>query len=129
MNIFKGLDLATRVPEELGTEICNTVQKAENKTMPRKRNARRQSGYLRRLYTKLRKEEKQKAREKWQRYTQLNAEYQRIARKDKKAFVNEQCKQIEENNRKSLRLEELFKKTGNYQRNISSKDGHKKGQK
>ena len=51
MSRFKGLDLATRVLEELGTEVCNIVQKAANKTMPRKRNARRQSGCLRRLYT------------------------------------------------------------------------------
>ena len=47
----KGLDLADRVPEEVGMEVCNTVQEAVNKTIPKeKKNARRQSDYLRRLY-------------------------------------------------------------------------------
>ena len=56
-----------------------------------------QKGCLRRLYKQLRKEEKQKAKEK--RYTHLKAEFQRIARRDKKAFLSDQCKEIEENNR------------------------------
>ena len=50
MNRFKGLDLVHRVPEELWTEVCNTAQEAMNKSIPQKRKARRQSGYLRRLY-------------------------------------------------------------------------------
>ena len=62
-----------------------------------------------------------------ERYTQLNAEFQRIERRDKKAFFNEQCKEIEENNRrgKSRSLQENWK----YQRKILSKDGHNKVQK
>ena len=59
-----------------------------------KRNARRQSGCLRRLYKELRREWKDNT----ERYTQLNAEFQRIARREKKAFLSEQCKEIEENN-------------------------------
>ena len=55
-------------------------------------------------------------------YTQPNAEFQRIARRDKKVFFNEHCKEIDENNR------DVFKKTRN-QRNISSKDRHNEGQK
>ena len=54
---------------------------------------------------------KVKSKEERERYTQLNAEFQRIARKDKKAFFNEQCKEIEENNRKS-KTRDLFKKIG-----------------
>ena len=50
MNRFKGLDLVHRVPEELWTEVCNIVQEAVTKTIPKKRNARRQNGCLRRLY-------------------------------------------------------------------------------
>ena len=59
-----------------------------------KRNARRQSGCLRRLYKELRREWKDNT----ERYTQLNTEFQRIARREKKAFLSEQCKEIEENN-------------------------------
>ena len=69
-----------------------------SRSSPRKRNAKNQNGCLRRSYKQLRKEEKQKAKEK-KRYTHVNAEFQRIARKDKKAFLNDQCKEMEENNR------------------------------
>ena len=62
-----------------------------------------------------------------ERYTHLNAQFQRIARRDKKAFLSEQCKEIEENNRMG-KTRDLFKKI-RYQGNISNKDGHKKGQK
>ena len=58
MNRFRGLDLINRVPEELRTEVHNIVQEAVTRTIQRKRNARRQSGCLRRLYKELRKEEK-----------------------------------------------------------------------
>ena len=57
---------------------------------------------------------------------ELNAEFQRIVGRDKKAFLNEQCK-VEENNRMG-KTKDLFKKM-RYQRNISCKDGHDKGQK
>ena len=62
-----------------------------------------------------------------ERYTHLNAEFQRIARRDKKAFLCNQCKEIEENNRmgKTRDLQENWR----YQGNISCKDGHNKGQK
>ena len=63
-----------------------------------------------------------------ERYTHLNAEFQRIARRDKKAFLSNQCKEIEENNRMG-KTRDLFKKIREYQGNISCKDGHDKGQK
>ncbi|MGJ8500909.1 hypothetical protein, partial [Glaesserella parasuis] len=62
-----------------------------------------------------------------ERYTHLNTEFQRIARRDKKAFLSDQCKEIEENNRMG-KTRDLFKKIG-YQGNISCKDGLNKGQK
>ena len=62
-----------------------------------------------------------------ERYTHLNAEFQRIARRDKKAFLSDQCEEIEENNRMG-KTRDLFKKI-RYQGNISCKDGHNKGQK
>ena len=63
-----------------------------------------------------------------ERYTHLNAELQRIARKDKKAFLSDQCKEIEGNNRMG-KTRDLFKKIKRYQGNISCKDGLDKGQK
>ena len=99
MNRCKGLDLVDRVPEELWTEVSNIVQEVVTKPFPRKENARRQSGCLRRPYEQLRKEEKRKAKEKGKRYTQLNTEFQRIAKRDKNAFLSEQCKEIEQNNK------------------------------
>ena len=93
-NRFKGLDLIDRVPEEQWTKVRDIVQEVVIKSIPKKRNAKRQNGCLTRPYKQLRKEEKQKAREKGK------AEFQRIARRDKKAFLNDQCKEIEENNKK-----------------------------
>ena len=89
MNRFKGSDLM-EFPKNYGQRFID-AQDSVTKTIQRKRNARRQCGCLSRLYTKLRKEEKQKAREKRERYTQLSAEFQR-ARRDKKTFLNEQFK-------------------------------------
>ena len=63
------------------------------------------------LYKQLRKEDKQKNKGERERSTQLNAEFQRIARRDKKAFFNEQCKEIEESNRMG-KIRDLFKKIG-----------------
>ena len=63
-NRFKGLDLIDRVPEEIWTEVRDIVQEAVIKTSPRKSNAKMQNGQLRRPYKQLKKEEKQKAKEK-----------------------------------------------------------------
>ena len=63
-----------------------------------------------------------------ERHTHLNAEFQRKARRDKKAFLSEQSKEIEENTRKG-KASDFFKKVKRYQGNVSCKDGHNKGQK
>ena len=63
-----------------------------------------------------------------ERYTHLNAEFQRIGRRDKKAFLSDQCKEIEENNRMG-KTRDFFKKIRDTKGNISCKDGHNKGQK
>ena len=88
----------------------------------KEKNVKRQNGCLRKPYKQLRREEKLK-----ERHTYLNAEFQRIARKDKKAFLRDQCKEIEENNRMG-KTRDLFKKIRDI-KGISCKDGHKKGQK
>ena len=69
-----------------------------------------------------------KGKGKKERYIHVNAEFQRIARGDKKAFLSDQCKEIEEKNRMG-KTRDLFKKIKRYQGNISCKDGHNKGQK
>ena len=69
-----------------------------------------------------------KSKEEKKRYKHLNAEFQRIARRDKKAFLGDQCKEIEENNRMG-KTRDLFKKIRDNQGNISCKDGLNKGQK
>ena len=74
-----------------------------------------------------RREEKGKGEK--ERYTHLNAEFQGIERRDslKTAFLSEQCKETKENNRMG-KTRDIFKKNQRYQRNISGKDGHDKGQ-
>ena len=75
-------------------------------------------------------EKRKKAEDKGQKetYTHLNAKFQRIARRNKKAFLSDQCKKIEENNRMG-KTRNLFKKMKRYQGNISCEDGLNKGQK
>ena len=98
-NRFKGLDLIDRVPDELWTEVCDIVQKAVIKTLPKgKKNAKRPNGCPKGL-TKAEKRREPKAKGEKEKYAHLNAEFQRIARKDKKAFLADQCKEIEQKNR------------------------------
>ena len=75
----------------------------------RKRNAKRQNSFPRRPYKQLRKKKYAEGKGEKERYTHLNAEFQTIARKDKKAFLSNQCKEIEENNRMG-KTRDLFKK-------------------
>ena len=98
-NKFKGIDLIDRVPEELWTEACNIVQEAVTKTIPKKKKCKK--GKLLSEEALQIAEERREAKSKGEkeRYTQLNAEFERIARRDKKAFRSDQCKEIEENNK------------------------------
>ena len=94
---LKGLDLIDRVPEELWREVHDIVQEAVIKTIPKKcKKAKWLSEEALEIAVKRRKA---KSKGEKERYTHLNAEFQRIARRDKKAFLNDQCKEIEENNR------------------------------
>ena len=102
----KGLDLIDRVPEELWTEVCDIVQEAAIKTIPKKKKGK--MGVWGGLTNSLEKKRSEKQRRK-ERYTHLNAEFQRIARGDKKAFLNDECKETEENNRMG-KTRDLFKK-------------------
>ena len=108
-NIFKGLDLIDRVPDKLWNEFRDIVQETGIKTIPMEKKCRKAtwlSGEALQIAVK-RREAKSK-REK-ERYKHLNADFQRIARRDKKAFFSDQCKEIEEKNRMG-KTRDLFKK-------------------
>ena len=105
-NRFKGLDLIDRVPDVLWMEVHDTVQEAVIKTILKKRKAKWLSEEA--LKTAMKKR-KAKGKGEKERYTHLNAEFQRTARRDKKAFLSDQCKEIEENNG-MVKTRHLFKK-------------------
>ena len=97
-NRFKGLDLIDGVPDELWTQVCDTVQETGIKTIPMEKKCKKAkwlSGEALRIAVK-RREVKNKGEK--ERYKHLNAEFQRIARRDKD-FLSDQCKEIEEKNR------------------------------
>ena len=98
-NRFRGLDLIDRVPEELWTEVCNIVQGTEIKTIPKKKKCKKAKWLSDKALQIVVKRREAKGKGEKERYTHLNAEFQRIARRDKKAFFSDQCKEIEENNR------------------------------
>ena len=98
-NRFKGLDVIDRVPDELWNEVRDIVHETGIKTIPMEKkckNTKWLSGEALQIAVK-RREMKSKGEK--ERYKHLNAEFQRIARRDKKAFFSDQCKEIEDNNR------------------------------
>ena len=108
-NRFKGLDLIDRLPGELWMEVHDIVQKTGIKTIPMEKKCKKAkwlSGEGLQIAMK-RREVKSKGEK--ERYKHLNAEFQRITRRDKKDFLRDQCKQIEENNRMG-KTRDLFKK-------------------
>ena len=98
-NRFKGLDLRDSVPEELWMEVCDTVQETGIKTIPKKKKCKKAKWLSEEALRIAVKRSKAKSKGKKERYTHLNAEFQRIAKRDKKAFLSDQCKETEENNR------------------------------
>ena len=109
-NRFKGLDLIDRVPDELWNEVSDIVQETGIKTIPMEKKCKKAkwlSGET--LQIAVKRREVKSTREK-ERYKHLNAEFQRIARRDKKAFLSDQCKEIEKNNRMG-KTRDLFKKS------------------
>ena len=84
------------MPEELWTEVCNTVQGAVIKTTPKKKKCKKAKCLSEETLQIAEKRREAKGKEGKERYTQLNAEFQRIGSRDKKAFLGEQCKEIEE---------------------------------
>ena len=95
-NRFKGLDLIDRGPEELWTEVHDTVQEAGIKSIPNKKKCKKAKWLSEEALQITEKRKEVKGKGEKERYTHLNAEFQRIARRDKKAFRSDQCKEIEE---------------------------------
>ena len=99
INTIKGLDLIDRVPDDLWMEVHGIVQETGVKTIPMEKKCKKAKWLPEEALQIAVKRRKAKSKGEMEKYTHLNAEFQRIARRDKKAFLGDQCKQIEENNR------------------------------
>ena len=108
-NRFKGLDLIDRVPDELWNEVRDIVQETGIKTIPMEKKCKRAKWLSKEALQIAEERREAKSKGEKERYTYLNAEFQRIARRDKKAFFSDQYKEIEENNRIE-KTRDLFKK-------------------
>ena len=95
-NRFKGLDLIDRVPDEQWTEVCDIVQETGIKTISMEKKCKRAKWLSGKAFKIAVKRREAKSKGEKERYKHLNAEFQRIARRDKKAFLKDQCKEIEE---------------------------------
>ena len=92
-NSFKGLDLIERVPEELWTKVHDIVQEAVIKTFSKKKKYKKTKWLSEEALQIVEKRREAKAKGAKERYNHLNAEFQRIARRDKKDFLSDQCKE------------------------------------
>ena len=97
------------MPEELWLEVCDIVQETVIKAIPKKKKCKKAKWLSEEALYIAEKGREVKGRRERERYTHLNAEFQRIAKRDKKAFLSEQCKEIEENNRMG-RTRDLLKR-------------------
>ena len=105
---FKGLDLIERVPDELWAEVRDIVQETGSKTIPKKKKCKKAKWLSEEALQIADKGREAKSKGEKEKYTHLNAEFQRIARREKIAFLSDQCKEIEGNNRMG-KTRDLFK--------------------
>ena len=108
-NRFKVLDLIDTVPEELWTKVCDIVQEAVIKTILKKKKCKKTKQLSEKALQIAETRREVKGKGENGRYTHLNAEFQRIAMRDKKVFFSDPCKEIEESNRMG-KIRDLFKK-------------------
>ena len=108
-NRFKGLDLIDRVPDKLQMEVHDIVQETGIKTIPMKKKCKKAKWLSEEALQIAVKRREVKSRGEKERYKHLNADFQRIARRDKKAFLSDQCKEIEAHNPMG-KTRDLFKK-------------------
>ena len=123
-NRFKGLDLIDRAPEELWIEVLDIVQDVVIKTIPKKKKRKKAKPLSEEALQIAVKRREVKCKGEIERYIHLNAEFQRIARRDKKVFLGGQCKEIEENNRMG-KTRDLFKKIRDTKDTFHAKMGTK----
>ena len=108
-NRFKGLDLIDGMPEEPWMEVCDIVEEAGIKSNSKKKKCKKAKCLSKEVLQIAEKRREAKGKGEKERYTHLNAEFQRIARRDKKVFLGDQCKDLEEDNRMG-KTRDLFKK-------------------
>ena len=108
-NRFKGLDLIDRGPDKLWMKVHDIAQETGIKTIPMEKKFKKAKWLSEGALQIAEKRREVKGKGEKERYSPLNAEFQRIARRDKKAFLSDQCKEIEENNRMG-KTRSLFKK-------------------
>ena len=108
-NRFKGLDLMDRMPEELCTEVDDIARETGIKTIPMEKKCKKAKWFSGEALQIAVKRREAKSKGEKERYKHLNAEFQKISRRDKKAFLRDQCKEIETNNRMG-KTRDLFKK-------------------
>ena len=121
-NRFKGLDLIARVPDELWMEVHDIVQETGIKTIPKKNKCKKAKRLSKEALQIAVKRREVKSRGQKERYTHLNAEFRKIARGDEKAFLSNQCQEMEENNRMG-KTRDLFKKIRDTKRAFHAKMG------
>ena len=110
------------MPDELWTEVCDIVQEGGIKTIPKKEKCKKAKSLPDKALQIAKKRREAKGKGEKERYTHLNAEFQRISRKDKKAFLSDQCREIVQNNRMG-RTRDLFKKIRDTKRTFHAKIG------
>ena len=121
-NRFKGLDLIDRLPDELWTEDCDIAQETGIKTILKKKKCNKAKWLSEEALQIAVKRREDKSKGEKERHTHPNAEFQRIARRDKKAFFSDQCKEIEENNGMG-KTRGLFKKIRDNKETFHAKMG------
>ena len=108
-NRFNGLDLIDRVPDDLWVEVHDIVQEAGIKTVPKKNKCKKAKWSSEEAFQIAKDRREAKGKEEKERHPHLNADFQRIARRDKKAFLSDQCKETQESNRMG-KSRDLFRK-------------------
>ena len=121
-NRFKGLDLIDRVPDELWTEVRDIVQETGIKTISKKKKCKKAKWLSEEALQIAVKRREVKGKGEKERYTHLNTELQRIARRDKKDFLSDQCKEIKENKRME-KTRDCFKKIRDTKGKVQAKMG------
>ena len=110
------------MPDELWMEVCDIVQETGSKTIPKKKKCKKAKWLSEEVLQIAVKRWEVKSKGEKERYTHLNAEFQRIAKRDKKAFLSDQCKEIEENNR-MVKTRDHFKKIRDTKEKFHAKMG------